>query len=99
VIEWFATRAEAEQFIAEVAGELNPEDAVLLRRRAIRPRGRRMNRSAGQCVQARLTLEAKLIKRIRELADHTIKRQVDVLTLWVAKSDSGLLATRDPCDR
>jgi hypothetical protein len=29
VVEWFGTRAEAEQFIAEVAGEPNPEDAVL----------------------------------------------------------------------
>jgi hypothetical protein len=29
VVEWFATRVEAEQFIAEVAGEPNPEDAVL----------------------------------------------------------------------
>jgi hypothetical protein len=29
VVEWFATRAEAQQFIAEVAGEPNPEDAVL----------------------------------------------------------------------
>jgi hypothetical protein len=29
VVEWFETRAEAEQFMAEVAGEPNPEDAVL----------------------------------------------------------------------
>jgi hypothetical protein len=29
VVEWFETRAEAERFIAEVASEPNPEDAVL----------------------------------------------------------------------
>jgi hypothetical protein len=29
VVEWFPTRREAEQFIAEVAGEPNPEDAAL----------------------------------------------------------------------
>jgi hypothetical protein len=29
VVEWFATRAEAERFIAEVAREPNPEDAVI----------------------------------------------------------------------
>jgi hypothetical protein len=29
VVEWFETPAEAEQFIAEVAGEPTPEDAVL----------------------------------------------------------------------
>jgi hypothetical protein len=29
VVEWFETRVEAEQFIAEVAGEPNLEDAVL----------------------------------------------------------------------
>jgi hypothetical protein len=29
VVEWFDTRAKAEQFIAEVAGEPNPEDAVI----------------------------------------------------------------------
>jgi hypothetical protein len=29
VVEWFATHAEAEQFIAEVASAPNPEDAVL----------------------------------------------------------------------
>jgi hypothetical protein len=29
VVEWFPTHAEAEQFIAEVASEPNPEDAVL----------------------------------------------------------------------
>jgi hypothetical protein len=29
VVEWFSTCAEVEQFIAEVAGEPNPEDAVL----------------------------------------------------------------------
>jgi hypothetical protein len=29
VVEWFSTPAEAEQFIAEVAGEPNPEDAVI----------------------------------------------------------------------
>jgi hypothetical protein len=29
VVEWFSTRAEAEQFIAEVAGEPNSEDAML----------------------------------------------------------------------
>jgi hypothetical protein len=29
VVEWFETRAEAERFIAEVAGEPNPEDAVI----------------------------------------------------------------------
>jgi hypothetical protein len=29
VVEWFETRAEAEEFIAAVAGEPNPEDAVL----------------------------------------------------------------------
>jgi hypothetical protein len=29
VVEWFETRAEAEQFIAEVASEPNREDAVI----------------------------------------------------------------------
>jgi hypothetical protein len=29
VVEWFETRAEAERFIAEVAGEANPEDAII----------------------------------------------------------------------
>jgi hypothetical protein len=29
VVEWFETRAEAEQYVAEVAAEPNPEDAVL----------------------------------------------------------------------
>jgi hypothetical protein len=31
VVEWFDTRAEAEQFIAEVACEPNLEDAVIAR--------------------------------------------------------------------
>jgi hypothetical protein len=29
VVEWFSTRAEAERFVAEVASEPYPEDAVL----------------------------------------------------------------------
>jgi hypothetical protein len=29
VVEWFGTRAKEERFVAEVAGEPNPEDAVL----------------------------------------------------------------------
>jgi hypothetical protein len=29
VVEWFETRIEAERFIAEVAGEPNPEDAAI----------------------------------------------------------------------
>jgi hypothetical protein len=35
VVEWFETRAEAERFRAEVAGEPNPEDAVLAERLSV----------------------------------------------------------------
>jgi hypothetical protein len=35
VVEWFATRAEAERFIAEVAAEPNPEDAMLANRLSV----------------------------------------------------------------